>query len=67
LPELTAFIADAKTAELVRENAAFAILLLHGANQPEGISVLVRGSLPNRSNGLRPPYGQSEVAGDQVH
>ena len=42
LPELTAFIADAKTAELVRENAAFAILLLHGANQPEGISVLVR-------------------------
>ena len=42
LPELTAAIADAKTAELVRENAAFAILLLHGANQPEGISVLVR-------------------------
>jgi hypothetical protein len=42
VPELTAAIADAKTAELGRENAAFTILLICGVDQPEAIAILVR-------------------------
>jgi hypothetical protein len=41
VPELTAAIADAKTTELARDNAAVVILLLFGANQPEAIATLV--------------------------
>ena len=41
VPELTAAIAEAETAELAREHAAMVILFLFGANQPEAIAILV--------------------------
>jgi hypothetical protein len=41
VPELTAAIADARTTELARDNAALAILLIYGTSQPEAIATLV--------------------------
>jgi len=41
VPELITTIADAGTAELIRQNAAYAIALMYGATRPDGIAVLV--------------------------
>jgi hypothetical protein len=41
VPELTAAIAGADTAQLARENAALTILLIYSASQPEAITALV--------------------------
>lgn len=40
-PELTAVVASPDVTGLVRQNAAWAIFLMYGANQPEAVSVLV--------------------------
>lgn len=41
VPELTKVIADAKTSDLVRRNAGWALFLMYGVNQAEGIAALV--------------------------
>ncbi len=41
VPELTAVISSPDSTDLVRRNAAWAIFLTYGANQPEGIAVFV--------------------------
>jgi hypothetical protein len=42
VPLLAAAVADEKVAELVRQNAAETIFLIYGADNPEGITVMVR-------------------------
>jgi hypothetical protein len=41
VPDLVAAIANADTSDLARRNAAWVMLFLYGANEPEGIAVLV--------------------------